>query len=213
MTVAVIDYGSGNLPSAAKALERAAETEGGERILVSADAAIVARADRLVLPGQGDFADCRAGLLAVPGMVEALHEAAIDRGRPLLGICVGMQLMAEWGHERGRHAGLGWIAGEVKRLHPADPRLKLPHMGWNEVEIEMPDHPLFAGLAGGSQFYFAHSYAFQPARDQDRLATADHGGRFAAAVARGNLAGVQFHPEKSQRVGLRLLANFLAWRP
>jgi glutamine amidotransferase len=212
MTVAVIDYGSGNLRSAAKALERAA-TEGGERILVSADAAIVARADRLVLPGQGDFADCRAGLLAVPGMVEALHEAAIDRGRPLLGICVGMQLMAEWGHERGRHAGLGWIAGEVKRLHPADPRFKLPHMGWNEVDIDMPDHPLFAGLAGGSQFYFAHSYAFQPARGQDRLATTDHGGRFAAAVARGNLAGVQFHPEKSQRVGLRLLANFLAWRP
>jgi len=213
MNVVVIDYGSGNLRSAAKALERAAgDAAPGTAVSVSADPAEVARADRIVLPGVGAFADCRRGLYEVPGMVEALTRAVREAGRPFLGICVGMQLMASVGREHGDHQGLDWIAGEVVPIAPA-PGLKIPHMGWNDLECLRPDHPLFAGIAAGSHAYFVHSYHFRTVDAADRLALVDYGGPLVAAVARGNLAGVQFHPEKSQAAGLALLGNFLRWRP
>ena len=213
MKIVVIAYGSGNLRSAAKALERAAaDVAPGAAVVVSADPADVAGADRLVLPGVGAFADCRRGLYAVPGMVEALTRAARDGGRPFLGICVGMQLMASVGREHGDHPGLDWIPGEVLPI-ALKPGLKIPHMGWNSLECLRPGHPLFAGIAAGSHAYFVHSYHFQPRDRADRLAVVDYGGPLVAAIARGNLAGVQFHPEKSQAAGLALLANFLRWRP
>ncbi|MCC6918247.1 MAG: imidazole glycerol phosphate synthase subunit HisH [Alphaproteobacteria bacterium] len=211
-TIAVVDYGSGNLRSAAKALERAAcDASLPRRIEITSDPNAVRAADRVVLPGVGAFADCMAGLTAVEGLKEALTDAVIARRRPFLGICVGMQLMAEAGVEFGRHAGLGWIAGEVSRLTPADPALKIPHMGWNRLAFARP-HPLFAGL-DDPFVYFVHSFAMRPARPADLVATADYGGAFAAAVGRDNLFGTQFHPEKSQAAGLTLLANFLNWRP
>jgi glutamine amidotransferase len=212
-TVAVIDYGSGNLRSAAKAFERAAR-EGGDDlgVVVTRDANEVAAAERIVLPGVGAFADCRHGLAAVPGLEAALTEAVLRRGRPFLGICVGMQLMAECGREFETVEGLGWIAGEVAPIVPDDPALKIPHMGWNELQIARP-HPVLAGLAQGSHAYFVHSFAFHAARAEDLLATVAYGGTLVAAVGRDNMVGVQFHPEKSQATGLRIIANFLAWRP
>ena len=216
MTVAVIDYGSGNLHSAAKALERASRESGAnETILVTNDPDAVRRADRVVLPGVGAFADCKAGLEAVPGMVDAITEAAREKARPFLGICVGMQLLAERGLEHGTHAGLGWIKGEVARIEPSDASLKIPHMGWNTLAARR-DHPLFDGIPlgpSGLHAYFVHSYQLTPANRDDLVADTDYGGPITAVVARGNIAGTQFHPEKSQRLGLALLANFLRWKP
>ena len=208
MSVAIVDYGSGNLRSAAKAFARVA----GSGIVVSADPDVVAKADRIVLPGVGAFADCMDGLARVGGMVEAVREAVIGRGRPFLGICVGMQLMASRGVEYGTHAGLDWIAGDVVRLQPRDPHLKVPHMGWNQLEGSWT-HPVLAGINAGDHTYFVHSFQFVTADPKHCLATVEHGGPVTAAVARDNLFGTQFHPEKSQAVGLRLIENFLGWRP
>ncbi|AWU94881.1 imidazole glycerol phosphate synthase subunit HisH [Azospirillum ramasamyi] len=211
-TVTLIDYGSGNLRSAAKAIERAAgEAEASYTVLVTSDADAVRRADRVVLPGVGAFADCKRGLSEVPGMLEALEEVVHRRGRPFLGICVGMQLMAERGREYGVTEGLGWVRGEVVKLEPADPALKIPHMGWNELNIRHP-HPVLAGLPEGSHAYFVHSYQFRLADPDTLIASADYGGPFAAVVGRDNLVGTQFHPEKSQATGLALIANFLRWK-
>jgi glutamine amidotransferase len=212
--VAIVDYGSGNLRSAAKAFERAVGEAGLDaEVRVTADPADVLRADHVVLPGVGAFADCRRGLDAVPGMVDALRQAVLDRGRPFLGICVGMQLLADVGREHGDHRGLGWIGGEVARIAPADPALKIPHMGWNELVLARTHHPLLAGIGEGAHAYFVHSYAFVCAEDADVLARVDYGGPITAIIGRDNIAGTQFHPEKSQAVGLRLIANFLGWRP
>jgi glutamine amidotransferase len=213
MTTAIIDYGSGNLRSAAKAFERAAaEHRIAGPIVVTSRPEEVAAAERIVLPGVGAFADCRRGLAAVPGLEAALVEAVIGRGRPFLGICIGMQLMAERGREFETVEGLGWIPGEVVPIAPADPGLKIPHMGWNELIIGA-DHPVLDGLLSGTHVYFVHGYHFRPDDAADRLAHADYGGSLAAAVGRDNLIGTQFHPEKSQMAGLRLIANFLKWRP
>jgi glutamine amidotransferase len=213
-SVALIDYGSGNLASAAKALARAASTVdgGAAEIITTADPQAVLDAERVVLPGVGAFADCMKGLSAVPGMVEALREKVLKEGAPFLGICVGMQLMATVGVEFGRHAGLGWIAGEVVRITPSDPALKIPHMGWNELKIEQK-HPLLAGIAPGSHAYFVHSFQLKPVLPDDLIATTDYGGPLTAMVGNENIAGTQFHPEKSQATGIRLLENFLRWRP
>ena len=213
MIVAIVDYGSGNLRSAEKAFARAAAGEGiAAEIRVTSEPGIVARADRVVLPGVGAFADCRRGLAAVPGLEAALAQAVAINGRPFLGICVGMQLMAERGREFETTAGLCWISGEVVAIDPADPTLKIPHMGWNEI-VERRPHPLLAGLAPGAHAYFVHSYHLRLTQDADLVASTDYGGALAAVVARGNLAGTQFHPEKSQAAGLRLIGNFLRWRP
>jgi glutamine amidotransferase len=214
MTVAIIDYGSGNLRSAAKAFERSAREAGlGECIRVVNAPADLRQAGRIVLPGVGAFADCMAGLAAVPGLLDALGEEVIGRGKPFLGICVGMQLMATRGLEHGVHAGLGWIAGEVRPLAPADPALKIPHMGWNELAVARPDHPVLADLPPHAHAYFVHSYAIHCADATDELASVDYGGPITAVVGRDNLVGTQFHPEKSQAVGLALIRNFLRWRP
>jgi glutamine amidotransferase len=216
VTVAIVDYGSGNLHSAAKAFERAAREQGLDQpIMVTRDPDAVARADRVVLPGVGAFADCRRGLDAVTGMVDALNESVRARGRPFLGICVGMQLMAERGREYEVVEGLGWIAGEVDRIAPSDPTLKIPHMGWNTLEERSP-HPLLDGIAVGPQglhAYFVHSFHLKPARRSDLVAEADYGGPVTAVVGRDTMVGTQFHPEKSQRLGLKLIANFLKWKP
>jgi imidazole glycerol-phosphate synthase subunit HisH len=216
VNVALIDYGSGNLHSAAKAFERAAqEAELDVAIKVAADPQAVRRADRVVLPGVGAFADCRRGLDALPGMVEAMTEAVHGNGRPFLGICVGMQLMATRGLEYETTPGLDWIPGDVAPIAPRDPNLKIPHMGWNTLDGEAA-HPLLAGVPTGPDglhAYFVHSYALKPANDADVIARTDYGGPITAVVARDNMAGAQFHPEKSQRLGLKLLANFLRWRP
>jgi len=211
--VALIDYGSGNLRSAEKALARVAAERGtGQDVVVTADADLVGRADRIVLPGVGAYADCMNGLSALPGMIAALNDRVIRHGTPFLGICVGMQLMASVGREFGDHAGLGWIAGEVVRMTPSDPNLKIPQIGWNELSL-CRSHPVFEGLAPGANAYFVHSYAMATEREQDLLARTDYGGPVTAAVARDNLIGMQFHPEKSQAVGLKLLGNFLHWKP
>jgi glutamine amidotransferase len=216
VTVAIVDYGSGNLHSAAKALERAAAEAGSsDTILVTSDPETVRRAERIVLPGVGAFADCRRGLDAVPGMVEALTQAVRRDGRPFLGICVGMQLMATRGLEHETTPGLDWIGGDVAPIDPADPALKIPHMGWNTLEARRT-HPLLQGLttgATGLHAYFVHSYALEAADPADVVATTDYGGAVTAVVGRDNMAGTQFHPEKSQTLGLRLIANFLRWRP
>jgi glutamine amidotransferase len=212
-TVAVIDYGSGNLRSAEKALTRAAaEHATGHRIVVTNTPELAAKAERIVLPGVGAFADCMKGLCGLPGMVDALKEAVLVRGTPFLGICVGMQLLAEVGREFGDHAGLGWIKGDVVRMTPADPTLKIPHMGWNALSIART-HPIFEGISSGAHVYFVHSFVIRPQARESVVASADYGGAFAAAVAKDNIAGTQFHPEKSQAVGLHLLANFLRWQP
>jgi glutamine amidotransferase len=216
MNVAIVDYGSGNLHSAAKAFERAAREAGLDQpIVVTRDPAVVADADRVVLPGVGAFADCRRGLDAVDGMVEALEEAVRRKGRPFFGICVGMQLLAERGREYEVTEGLGWIAGEVDRIAPSDPALKIPHMGWNTLNVARR-HALLDGLPLGPQghhAYFVHSYQLQPDDHVDLVAQADYGGPVTAMVARDNIAGTQFHPEKSQKLGLALIANFLQWKP
>ncbi len=209
-TVALIDYGSGNPASAAKALARAAN--GKFDIVTTADPQVVRDAERVVLPGVGAFADCMRGLSAVPGMVEALREKVLKEGAPFLGICVGMQLLATVGVEFGRHAGLGWIAGEVVKITPSDPNLKIPHMGWNELTI-VQKHPLLKGIAPGAHAYFVHSFQLKPALPEDLIATTDYGGPLTAMVGDENVAGTQFHPEKSQATGLKLLENFLSWRP
>ena len=216
-TVAIIDYGSGNLHSATKAFERAAREAGldGTRILVTASPEAVAAADRVVLPGVGAYADCRAGLDAVSGMVEAMTRAVHGRGRPFLGICVGMQLMATRGLEYRVTPGLDWIPGDVAAITPSDPGLKIPHMGWNTL-VRDRDHALLAGIPTGEDglhAYFVHSYALAPKDPADVVAHCAYGGSVTALAARDNWAGTQFHPEKSQRLGLALIANFLNWRP
>ena len=213
MAIAVIDYGSGNLHSAAKACERAAADIGlADAVLVTSRPEEIAAADHIVLPGQGAFADCRRGLAAVSGLEAALVEAVMARGRPFLGICVGMQLMAERGREFETIEGLGWINGDVVAIEPADPALKIPHMGWNELHPH-GNHPVLAGLPAGTHAYFLHSFELRPADPADLLAETDYGGPIVAAVGRDNLIGTQFHPDKSQAAGLRLIANFLQWRP
>ncbi len=214
MTVAIIDYGSGNLRSAAKSFERAAREAGLDlEVRVTAEPEAVAAAERVVLPGVGAFGACRDGLYAVPGMVEALAEAVTARGRPFFGICVGMQLMASVGREHGDHAGLGWIPGAVTALAPRDPALKIPHMGWNSLEILQSEHPVLDGVGSGTYVYFVHGYQFRPESPEHLLARADYGGPVAAVVGRDNLFGTQFHPEKSQAAGLAIIGNFLRWRP
>ena len=208
--VALINYGSGNLRSAEKALVRAAD--GKSEIVVTDDPDVIAGADRIVLPGVGAFAACMAAFEARPGVSEAMTEAVHGKGAPFLGICVGMQLLASHGLEFGQTPGLDWIAGEVKQLESPDPAIKIPHMGWNTL-AEVGDTPLFDGVRDGQPVYFTHSFAFFPKDARDVAAYVNHGGRFPAAVARGNVAGVQFHPEKSQAAGLDLLARFLEWRP
>lgn len=210
-SVALINYGSGNLRSAEKALLRAADAN--RKIVVTDDPDVVAAADRIVLPGVGAFAACMAALEARPGVIEAITEAVQVRGAPFLGICVGMQLLASRGLEFGETPGLDWIAGDVRKLDDAgDPTIKIPHMGWNGL-AGVADQPILAGLKDGQTVYFTHSFAFFPKDERDVAAYVDHGERFPAAVARGNVAGVQFHPEKSQASGLALLARFLEWRP
>jgi len=215
-TVAIIDYGSGNLNSAERAFMRAAKTaHGSPDIVVTDDADRVRTADRVVLPGVGAFADCRAGLLAVPGMREALIERVELGGVPFLGICVGMQLMAQRGLEKGSHDGFGWVRGDVTMIDPDDPALKVPHMGWNTIDVNTP-HPLLEGIATGPDglhAYFVHSYHLAAGDDGELVATADYGRPVTAMVGRANMAGTQFHPEKSQTLGLALIGNFLEWRP
>jgi len=216
MTVAVIDYGSGNLHSAAKALERASRESGSnEAIKVTSDPEEIRRADRIVLPGVGAFADCKRGLDDIPNMIMAMTEAVRERGKPFFGICVGMQLLAERGRENKVSEGLGWLRGEVDRITPRDKLLKIPHMGWNTLSAKRT-HPLLDGIKLGPKglhAYFVHSYQLNPADKSDLVADADYGGPITAMVARGNIAGTQFHPEKSQRLGLALLGNFLRWKP
>jgi imidazole glycerol-phosphate synthase subunit HisH len=216
VSVVIVDYGSGNLHSAAKAFERAAHEAGlDQTIRVTHDPEAVASADRVVLPGVGAFADCRRGLDAVDGMVAALTEAVQEKGRPFFGICVGMQLLAERGREYEVTEGLGWIAGAVDRIAPGDPGLKIPHMGWNTLDVTRP-HPMLDGLAlgpHGLHAYFVHSYQLKPAQRADLVAHTDYGGAITAIVARDNIFGTQFHPEKSQKLGLALIANFLQWKP
>lgn len=211
--VALIDYGSGNLRSAEKALARAADQGAtGHQIIVTADPDVVASAERIVLPGVGAFADCMAGLKALPGMIAAMNEAVLNKGRPFLGICVGMQLLAKVGREFGDTPGLGWIDGEVVRLSPSDASLKIPHMGWNGLSFAR-EHALTRNIAPGAHAYFVHSFEMRLADDADVIARTDYGGPVNAIVGRGNIAGTQFHPEKSQTVGLTLLENFLTWQP
>ncbi len=213
MTTVIVDYASGNLHSALKSFQRMASETGAAPVAVSSDPEAVLAAERIVLPGVGAFADCRAGLAAIPGLFEAIEARVIGQGAPFLGICVGQQMMATRGLEHGRDTpGFGWIPGDVVRIAPADPTLKVPHMGWNALEITGP-HPVLAGIASGDHAYFVHSFHLVPEDPGQRLATVDHGGPVTAVVARDNLIGTQFHPEKSQATGLRLIANFLAWRP
>jgi imidazole glycerol-phosphate synthase subunit HisH len=210
MIVAIVDYGAGNLRSAEKALAEAAK--GSARVVVTADPDAVREADRIVLPGVGAFADCRRGLVSLPGMVEALEEAVLKQGKPFLGICVGMQLMASVGVEFGEHKGLDWIKGKVVVLDPADRSLRIPQMGWNDLDLKRA-HPALADTGNGDHAYFVHSYHFVAERPEDVIATVDYGGPVTAIIGRDNLLGVQFHPEKSQQVGLALLTSFLKWIP
>jgi glutamine amidotransferase len=216
MTTVIVDYGSGNLHSAAKAFERASRESGAnESIVVSSDADAVSRADRVVLPGVGAFADCKRGLEAVDGMIDALNDTVRKKGRPFIGICVGMQLLAERGREYEVTPGLGWIAGEVDRITPSNPDLKIPHMGWNTLDTKK-SHPLLEGIDVGSKglhAYFVHSFELKPSNANDLVAQAEYGGPVTAIVGRDNIVGTQFHPEKSQRLGLALIGNFLKWKP
>jgi glutamine amidotransferase len=216
MRVAIIDYGSGNLRSATKAFERAAREAGLDASIELTDRPdVVASADRVVLPGVGAYADCRRGLAAVAGMEDALLDVVQAKGRPFFGICVGMQLMASRGLEKQITQGFGWIPGDVKEMTPSDPTLKIPQIGWNTLTLNRP-HPLFDGIATGADglhAYFVHSYHLAADTADDVVATTDYGGPMTAFVARDNTAGAQFHPEKSQRLGLALIANFLRWKP
>ncbi|WP_372885622.1 imidazole glycerol phosphate synthase subunit HisH [Shimia sp.] len=212
MLTAIIDYESGNLHSAEKAFQRMArEVDGGE-VVVTSQADVVARADRLVLPGDGAFPACAAELRGHKGIYEAMVEAVEQKGRPFLGICVGMQLMATTGHEYEETPGLGWVAGDVRRITPSDRALKVPHMGWNDLVIERP-HPVLEGVATGDHTYFVHSYQFHVAEPGERIAHVDYGGEVTAIIGRDTMLGMQFHPEKSQHVGLRMIGNFLRWTP
>jgi glutamine amidotransferase len=209
---ALIDYESGNLHSAQKAFERMAREGDAGEVIVTSRPEDVARADRIVLPGDGAFPHCRNALSAQPGLHEALVEAVEVQGRPFLGICVGMQLLAEIGHEYERTEGLGWVPGEIVRIEPSDPKLKVPHMGWNDLVIDRP-HPVLEGISTGDHAYFVHSWQFRPTDPDTLLAHVDYGGAVTAVVGRDNVIGAQFHPEKSQAAGLRLIANFLNWKP
>ena len=214
--VAVIDYGAGNLRSVAKAVEVAAnDAASGAHVMVTASASAAKSADRIVLPGVGAFGQCANALRGVPGMIEALEEAVIERGRPFLGICVGMQLMAKRGEERGSHQGLGWIAGDVVKLTPSDPQLKVPHMGWSPISQRLSGlrHGLLGRLPDKGEAYFVHSFRFEVKDSAHLLATCDYGGTVAAVIGRRNMIGTQFHPEKSQAYGLDLLRAFLDWTP
>lgn len=212
MLTVLVDYDSGNLHSAEKAFQRmAAETNGGQ-VLVSSDPKDVARADRIVLPGDGAFPACKQQLAEFTGLFDAIEQAVRVRNRPFMGICIGMQMMATRGLEYEEMPGFDWIGGEVVAITPTDPALKVPHMGWNDLVIDQP-HPVLAGIATGQHAYFVHSFHFQVANAADRLAHVDYGGEIAAIVGRDNLIGTQFHPEKSQAAGLRLISNFLQWKP
>ena len=214
--VAIIDYGSGNLHSAAKAFERAAREQGnGLAVKVTAEPDEVTSAERIVLPGVGACADCKQGLASIPGMIEALEAAVLEKGKPFLGICVGLQLMASRGLEHGSTPGLGWIKGEVRAIEPDDADLKIPHMGWNTLDLAR-EHALLEGIPTGEEglnAYFVHSYHLVPAEAGVLVASTNYGGPVTAFVAKDNMAGSQFHPEKSQTLGLALIANFLKWKP
>lgn len=212
MLTAIIDYESGNLHSAEKAFQRMAAETGTGDVVVTGDADVVARADRIVLPGDGAFPACHAALTGHSGLFDALREAVEIKGRPFLGICVGMQLMATWGREYTDTKGLDWVNGEVVRISPSDPKLKVPHMGWNDLVIDA-QHPVFNGINTGDHMYFVHSYQFDVARSTDRLAHVDYGGDVTAVIGKDTMLGLQFHPEKSQRAGLQIIANFLTWAP
>ncbi|MBN8294517.1 imidazole glycerol phosphate synthase subunit HisH [Rhodobacter sp. NTK016B] len=212
MLTVLVDYESGNLHSAQKAFERMARDVDGGEVLVTNRPEDVLRADRVVLPGDGAFPACKRELMAVTGMVEALTEAVLKDGKPFLGICVGMQLLATAGHEYEETPGLGWIPGDVVRITPSEPSMKVPHMGWNDMVIDRP-HPVLDGLKTGDHAYFVHSYRFEVAEQADLLAHVDYGGPVTAIIGRDNVLGTQFHPEKSQSAGLRLIGNFLRWKP
>ncbi len=212
MLTAIIDYESGNLHSAEKAFQRMAQEVDAGEVIVTGDADIVARADRVVLPGDGAFPACSAALRGHSGLFDALREAVEVRGQPFLGICVGMQLMATWGREYEDTGGLGWIGGEVVKITPDDPALKVPHMGWNDLLIDAP-HPVFDGISTGDHAYFVHSYQFHVTDPATRLAHVDYGGDVTAIIGRDTMLGMQFHPEKSQATGLALIGNFLRWTP
>ncbi len=212
MLTAIIDYESGNLHSAEKAFQRMAEEVNAGEVVVTSDADVVARADRLVLPGDGAFPACAAELRGHKGIYDAMVEAVEQKGRPFLGICVGMQLMATTGHEYRDTEGLNWVAGDVVRIEPDDATLKVPHMGWNDLVIE-GDHPVFSGVKSGDHSYFVHSYHFRVSNPEERLAFVDYGGEVTAVIGRDTMIGMQFHPEKSQDVGLRMIGNFLTWKP
>ncbi len=212
MLTAIVDYESGNLHSAEKAFQRMAREVDAGTVVVTGDADVVARADRVVLPGDGAFPACAAALRGHSGLFDALVEAVEIRARPFLGICVGMQLMASWGREYEDSPGLDWVKGEVVRITPADAALKVPHMGWNDLVIDTP-HPVFDGIETGDHAYFVHSYQFHVADPAQRLAHVDYGGDVTAVIGRGTMLGMQFHPEKSQAAGLRMIANFLRWTP
>ncbi|MDE4275428.1 imidazole glycerol phosphate synthase subunit HisH [Phaeobacter gallaeciensis] len=212
MLTAIIDYESGNLHSAEKAFQRMAREMDAGEVVVTSDADVVARADRLVLPGDGAFPACAAELRGHKGIYDAMVHAVEDKGRPFLGICVGMQLMATTGHEYQDTPGLDWVGGDVVKITPEDPALKVPHMGWNDLVIDH-DHPVFAGISSGDHCYFVHSYHFRVADPAERLAHVDYGGDVTAVIGKGTMLGMQFHPEKSQHVGLRMIGNFLTWAP
>lgn len=212
MLTAIIDYESGNLHSAHKAFERMAREGDAGEVIVTADADVIARADRIVLPGDGAFPACMAALRGRSGIYDAMIEAVETRARPFLGICVGMQLMATWGREYEDTRGLDWVAGDVTRITPADPALKVPHMGWNNLVLDAP-HAVFEGIATGDHTYFVHSYHMAVADPAQRLAHVDYASEVTAVIGRDNMVGMQFHPEKSQTTGLRMIANFLRWRP
>ncbi|MEB3885762.1 imidazole glycerol phosphate synthase subunit HisH [Lyngbya sp. CCY1209] len=212
MLTAIIDYESGNLHSAEKAFQRMAAEVGAGEVVVTSDADVVARADRLVLPGDGAFPACAAELRGHKGIYDAMVEAVEVKGRPFLGICVGMQLMATTGHEYSETPGLGWVGGDVVKITPADRNLKVPHMGWNDLVIDTP-HPVFDGISTGDHCYFVHSYHFRVANPAERLAHVDYAGDVTAVIGRDTMLGMQFHPEKSQHVGLRMIGNFLTWTP
>ncbi len=214
MRIAIIDYGSGNLKSVAKAFDRCVRDEGlSLDVELVCDPEKVRRSSHIVLPGVGAFADCKAGLTALDGMVDVLAEVVQSDARPFMGICVGMQLMAEFGYEHGEHTGLGWLEGVVKPLEPIKNSIKIPHMGWNELDIINGHHPLFAGLKNKQHVYFVHSYHMICNNSDDLMAKTDYGGSISAIVGRDNMVGTQFHPEKSQRVGLKLISNFIKWKP
>lgn len=212
MLTAIIDYESGNLHSAHKAFERMAREADAGEVCVTSDADVIARADRIVLPGDGAFPACMAALKGNGGIYDAMIEAVEQKGRPFLGICVGMQLMATWGREYEDTAGISWIAGEVTRITPTDTRLKVPHMGWNDLILNAP-HPVFEGIKTGDHTYFVHSYHMAVTDPAQRLAHVDYASEVTAVIGRNNMLGMQFHPEKSQTTGLRLISNFLSWKP